>query len=167
MQQQFMVEMKTILRKKGEADEIEKQRLGKKADDDEDFTQMFQEILQVRILPIFDAVAGILVQNNYPVEVKVIGVPGEKACCLTFSVEKVTGAWASRGGAIDGPRMAFRAERADRNVAYFADYKNGKAPSPEIRMQLSEVTEGFIENEIRHLFDAFGPNQPSKSELAF
>ena len=163
MRPEFVVELKAILRTKDELDEKEQRRLGSMADDDEDFTQNFQELLQTRILPQFEVVAGILTQNYYPVEVKIIGLPGEKACYLTFSDKKVTGAWALKGGQITGPRMAFRAERADRNVAYLADYKNGKAPCPEIRMQLSEVTDRFIENEIRRLFESFGPDQQSMS----
>ena len=159
MRPEFAAELKSILRTKDELDEKEQRRLGVMADDDEDFTQNFQEILEARILPQFEFVAGILTQNYYPVEVKIIGLPGEKACYLTFSDKKVTGAWALKGGQIAGPRMAFRAERADRNVAYLADYKNGKAPCPETRMQLSEVTDGFIENEIRRLFESFGPDQ--------
>jgi hypothetical protein len=157
MRPEFVEEMQAILRAKDDVENEKQQHLTAVLDDEEDFTQQFQEVLKTRILPQFEIVAGILSRNYYPAEVRVVGIPGEKACYLTFSGEKATGNWSLKGGEISGPRMAFRAERAERNVAYFADYKDGKAPKPELRLKLSDITDSFIEKEIRRLFESFSP----------
>src|SRR6185503_13864016 len=117
MRPEFAAELRSILQGKDDREEDRQRGLNSACDNDEDFTQGFQEILKTRILPQFENVVEILYDNCYLAQVRVSGSPFDKTCYLTFANRMVSGYWAVHGGEIVGPRMAFQVRKSDRIVA--------------------------------------------------
>lgn len=158
MRPEFEIELVGILKQKEREEQGILEREVAIAAKEKEFTQQFQELLKTLVLPQFEHVVDLLSENYYPAEVNVFGGPGgEKGCYLTFAIRKMSDNWALKGGKIIGPRMAFQAQKSGQRVIYFANYNPNSSKTTEQIMSLGNITMEFLEQEIRHLFEALQP----------
>jgi hypothetical protein len=161
----FLAELEDLLNSRDASEAELRTRRNGQSDLDEEFVQRFQELIDTQVLPQFEGAAALLSKRFYPVEVRVAGKPRERVCFFTFSQEKEPGNWARNGESITGPRMMFSAHMKGHCVLYTANFRHGVACAVERVMQITEITDSFIEQELRHLFDSAGveESRPAKA----
>lgn len=122
------------------------------SDVDEEFVQDFQEKLDEQVLPHFRSAADLLSKRSYPVELRVVGKPQLRTCFLAVSRMKVPGKRAIHGERITGPRMTFSADLPSHAAVYTTNIHEGVPRTKNVVMQLSKITDSFIERELGQLF---------------
>jgi hypothetical protein len=148
----FLAELDAVLQAQ---DNLESERTKNRTialDVDEEFVQDFQEKLDEQVLPHLRSAADLLSKRSYPVELRVVGKPQVRTCFLAVSRMKAPGNWAIQGESITGPRMTFSADLPSHAAVYATNFHDGVPHTENVIMQLSKITDSFIERELRQLF---------------